>query len=99
MFELSIIVLLLVFNGVFAMAEIALVSAKKARLQQRAKEGSHGAKMAQALQSQPERVLSTVQVGISHVWLRRFRFGPMEWLWRAMTYRQWPPMRREAGQG
>ena len=44
-------------------------------------------------------LLFTVQVGISHVWLRRFRFGPMEWLWRAMTYRQWPPMRREAGQG
>lgn len=43
--------------------------------------------------------LFAVQVGISHAWLRRFRFGPMEWLWRAMTYRQWPPMRRGAGQG
>ncbi|MGS1320281.1 DUF418 domain-containing protein [Stenotrophomonas geniculata] len=44
-------------------------------------------------------LLFAVQVALSHVWLRRFRFGPMEWLWRAMTYRQWPPMRREAGQG
>lgn len=26
-------------------------------------------------------------------WLGRFRFGPMEWLWRALTYRRWPPMR------
>ncbi|OBU65046.1 hypothetical protein A9K58_15545 [Stenotrophomonas maltophilia] len=40
-----------------------------------------------------------VQVGLSHAWLRRFRFGPMEWLWRAMTYRQWPPMRRGTGPG
>ncbi|WP_373926209.1 DUF418 domain-containing protein [Enterobacter hormaechei] len=31
--------------------------------------------------------------------MARFRFGPMEWLWRAMTYRQWPPMRRSAQQG
>ena len=44
-------------------------------------------------------LLFAVQVGISHVWLRHFRFGPMEWLWRAMTYRQWPPMRRGAGLG
>ncbi|WP_416056890.1 DUF418 domain-containing protein [Stenotrophomonas maltophilia] len=44
-------------------------------------------------------LLFTLQVWVSHLWLRRFRFGPMEWLWRAMTYRQWPPMRREAGQG
>ena len=39
------------------------------------------------------------QVAVSHAWLARFRFGPVEWLWRAMTYRQWPPMRRGAGQG
>jgi uncharacterized protein len=44
-------------------------------------------------------LLFAVQVALSHAWLRHFRFGPMEWLWRAMTYRQWPPMRREAGQG
>jgi len=44
-------------------------------------------------------LLFALQVGISQLWLRRFRFGPMEWLWRAMTYRQWPPMRREVAQG
>jgi uncharacterized protein len=37
------------------------------------------------------------QVAFSHWWLARFRFGPMEWLWRAGTYLQWPPMRRVAG--
>lgn len=36
------------------------------------------------------------QVAFSHWWLTRFRFGPMEWLWRAGTYLQWPPMRRTA---
>lgn len=44
-------------------------------------------------------LLFALQVWLSRAWLRRFRFGPMEWVWRAMTYRQWPPMRRGAGQG
>ena len=38
--------------------------------------------------------LFALQVGISHLWLARFGHGPMEWLWRAMTYLQWPPLRR-----
>lgn len=42
-------------------------------------------------------LLFTLQVAFSHLWLKRFRFGPLEWLWRAMTYRQWPPMRRQDG--
>jgi uncharacterized protein len=41
-------------------------------------------------------VVFAVQVALSHWWLARFRFGPMEWLWRAGTYLQWPPMRRAA---
>jgi uncharacterized protein len=35
------------------------------------------------------------QLAISPVWLRRFRFGPAEWLWRSLTYWQQQPMRRE----
>lgn len=35
-----------------------------------------------------------VQTACSHWWLARFRFGPMEWLWRSLTYRQRQPMRR-----
>jgi uncharacterized protein len=38
--------------------------------------------------------LFAVQVLLSHLWLRLFRFGPLEWVWRAMTYLQWPPLRR-----
>jgi uncharacterized protein len=34
-----------------------------------------------------------LQVAFSHWWLARFRYGPMEWLWRAFTYRQYPAMR------
>ena len=34
------------------------------------------------------------QVLLSHWWLRRFRYGPMEWLWRAVTYLQVPRMRQ-----
>lgn len=37
--------------------------------------------------------LFAVQAGLSHAWLRWFRFGPLEWLWRSLTYRQWQPLR------
>ena len=35
-----------------------------------------------------------LQVLLSRWWLARFRYGPMEWLWRAATYLNWPPLRR-----
>lgn len=35
-----------------------------------------------------------VQVGLSHWWLKRFRFGPAEWLWRTLSYGAIQPMRR-----
>jgi uncharacterized protein len=38
-------------------------------------------------------VLFALQTLIAHLWLRRFRFGPAEWLWRALVYVQRPPMR------
>ncbi|HXU74468.1 MAG TPA: DUF418 domain-containing protein [Polyangia bacterium] len=34
-----------------------------------------------------------LQVVAAHLWLRRFRFGPLEWIWRALVYLQLPPMR------
>jgi len=38
--------------------------------------------------------LFALQLVASHAWLRAFRFGPVEWLWRGFTYLQWPPLRR-----
>jgi putative hemolysin len=75
MTELFLILLLLVFNGVFAMAEIAIVSAKKARLIERANKGSSGAKLALKLAENPERFLSTVQIGITLVGVLAGAFG------------------------
>jgi uncharacterized protein len=40
-------------------------------------------------------VVFAAQVAFSALWLSRFRYGPMEWLWRAVTYWQLPAMRRE----
>jgi putative hemolysin len=63
--EILIIFLLLVLSGVFAMTEIALVSARKVRLQQRADEGDLAAKEALELAENPNRLLSTTQIGIT----------------------------------
>ena len=38
------------------------------------------------------------QLAVSPLWLRRFRFGPAEWLWRSLTYWKLQPMRRELRQ-
>jgi uncharacterized protein len=37
--------------------------------------------------------LFVVQVLLSHAWLKRYRFGPMEWLWRSLTYLKPQPLR------
>lgn len=62
--DLIIIVLLIGLNGIFAFAEIAVVSAKKVRLQQLAKT-ENGAKVALELAEEPTAFLSTVQIGIT----------------------------------
>ncbi|MEO0643247.1 MAG: hemolysin family protein [Pseudomonadota bacterium] len=63
--DLLIIFGLIVLNGVFAMSELAIVSAKTARLQARADEGSASAKTALRLAAEPGKFLSTVQIGIT----------------------------------
>lgn len=65
--DLLLILVLVLLNGVFAMSELALVSARKSRLQQQAEEGNAGARAALALLEHPSRLLSTVQVGITLV--------------------------------
>ena len=63
--ELFILCFLLVANGLFAMAEIAVVSARRARLKQLAGEGDEGAQAALELGAEPAHFQSTVQVGIT----------------------------------
>lgn len=67
--EILIILLLILINGFFSMAEIALVSARKTRLETAAKKGSQTAKVALKLISQPNKLLSTVQIGITLIGL------------------------------
>ncbi|NMC54121.1 MAG: HlyC/CorC family transporter [Chloroflexi bacterium] len=65
--QILIIAVLIVLNGIFAMSEIAMVSARKIRLQQRADDGDDSAAVALEMAESPNRLLSTVQVGISLV--------------------------------
>lgn len=65
--EIAILLALILLNGVFAMSEIALVSARKARLQKLIDEGDRGAIEAVKLGEDPTRFLSTVQIGITSI--------------------------------
>lgn len=65
MTDILIIIALILLNGVFSMSEIALVSARKSKLSAEAKKGSRGAKTALRLIENPDRFLSTVQIGIT----------------------------------
>lgn len=73
--EIFLIFILLIINGIFSMSEIAVVSARRIRLQQRADDGSAGARTAIELASQPDRFLSTVQIGITLVGILSGAFG------------------------
>ena len=63
--EIIIIIALILLNGLFAMSEIALISARKSSLSTDAKRGSKLAKLALKLTNEPDRFLSTVQIGIT----------------------------------
>lgn len=63
--ELIFILILMIANGILAMSELAVVSARKSRLEQRVEEGQRGARAALELATTPEDFLSTVQVGIT----------------------------------
>jgi len=63
--ELTIIFLLILANGFFSMSEMAIVSSRKARLQQKADDGDEGSKIALELATEPTAFLSTVQTGIT----------------------------------
>ena len=63
--EILIILFLIILNGVFSMSEIALISARKNRLENAAKKGNTSAQAALDLANAPNKFLSTVQIGIT----------------------------------
>src|SRR3974390_3100574 len=65
MLPIFVILLLIVLNGIFVMAEMSVVSSRKPRLQQFANEGSSSAQTALNLATSPDRFLATTQIGIT----------------------------------
>ncbi len=75
MFNVLVIFLLILINGLFAMSEMAVVSSRKPKLQKLAEEGNRRAANALTLAQDPNRFLSTVQVGITLVGVGSGAFG------------------------
>lgn len=73
--ELLVLLLLFFINGLFSMSEMAVVSARKARLQQLFDEGRPGAGAALELANNPSHFLSTIQVGITIIGITSGAFG------------------------
>jgi putative hemolysin len=73
--EIAIILLLIIVNGLFAMSELALVSARRARLAVMEKKSVSGAAAARVLADDPHRFLPTIQVGITLVGVLTGVFG------------------------
>jgi putative hemolysin len=84
--EIVFLIALIVLNGLFAMSEIALVTARRARLARLAEDGDGAAEVAIKLGEDPTRFLSTIQIGITSIGMlngivgearspRRFRSG------------------------
>lgn len=73
--EIIVVLVLLIANGLFSMSELALVSARKARLQRRAEQGDKQARQALKLAEAPNDFLATVQIGITLVGILAGAFG------------------------
>src|SRR5690348_2239415 len=73
--EIAITLALIIANGLFSGSEIAVVSARRSRLQRRADTGNRGAREAIELAEHPDRFLATVQVGITLISTLAAAFG------------------------
>jgi len=94
--EIFLILGLILLNGVFSMAEIALVSARKSRLEAQAAKGDKRAKEALELSNHPDRFLSTVQIGITLIGIltgilsgEKLKSNFVEWLNRYESIRDY----------
>lgn len=103
MTEVLVIAGLVLVNAFFALAELALVSAKRSRLEGLAKRGSRGARVALALQQDPSTLLSAVQVGITVISLLTGMYSGAAFADGLAAYlSQWPwlaPYANEAALG
>ena len=73
--EIALTLLLILFNGVFALSEMALVSSRRARLMVLQRQGVAGSAAALSLAEDPQRFLPTVQVGMTLVGILTGTFG------------------------
>jgi putative hemolysin len=99
LWEIVLILVLVLANGLFAAAEIAIIAARRGRLEQRAADGSRGAQWAIELSQNPDIFLPTVQIGISLVGAFGAAYGGQQIVddlsgWFAQM--PWPWIRRHA---
>jgi putative hemolysin len=99
LWEILLILVLILANGLFAAAEIAIIAARRGRLEQRAAEGSRGAQWAVDLSRNPDVFLPTVQIGITLVGAFGAAYGGQQIVddlsdWFAQM--PWPRIRRHA---
>ncbi len=97
--EFLILLLLVMVNGLFAMSEMAIVSSRKARLQQRVDAGSKGAAIALKLAEDPSMFLSTVQVGITTIGILSGAFGENAIAEKLIAYLKQIPMFADYAKG
>lgn len=74
-FDILILVILIGMNGAFALSEVALITSRRARLQHMDEESVPGARRAMDMNADPNRALSTIQVGITSIGLLSGIFG------------------------
>lgn len=96
--EIVIVLGLILLNGVFSMSEIAVISARRSRLELDAKNGSKSARTALRLAENPDRFLSTIQIGITLIGILTGMFSSemfagylAEWLSGSETLRPYAP--------
>lgn len=74
-FDLLVLLLLILLNGFFAMSELAILSSRRIRLKIQADRGSREARVALMLANQPQRILPTVQIGITIIGILAGAYG------------------------
>ena len=84
--EISILLLLIVTNGLFTMGEMAILSARKSRLTHMSDEGNKGAQLALSLAANPTNFLSTIQTGITFINVMIGMFGGLAFAGRVSDW-------------